>query len=396
MPSFGPNAFSVSKGVTSGRFKFYIYRQAPPDKFSQAQQSPSFTPLPGEGNTESYICEGDTSNNIQLETICFCLYDYDNNEHIEYINNILKDNVHLHSVDAMFPLYKLQNDIKMFLWSLLNNCSPNTQYAITGSQIPGVQSSSKRIRNIGFVVYPLMGQDELECILRAIIPLIRPYYCFKSNETVINVTLFVFVPPDASLYPRLVVIGQSLNTNITVTCISGQNACISCADCKNKYDAMVSLFFKEPVAIENTINLAKLVQKLEHKLMCMGNIKGLIVSSKMQNIFNRMQYIEEKYRNLQHHLMTDTTYDGMLSDIEHIESKIKEVAVQIPLSYIEGNNMVHKILTYKPQNHTHGSSDSSCGTQHAGHAHAHHAHPSLNLLHESLDSFFIPGLSGVS
>lgn len=393
------NSFGLSKGSSTGRFKFMVYRVAPPDVFTQSQLYPK-KPIfdasgegfeDGGGGGGEYVCEGVANQeHVTHETLLVCLYDNENKEQVDFVKTAVNPGVHLHSVDVQLPLYKLQNDTKMLMWSILGECPP-LQPGPDAAAAPRRAAPKKRIRDIAVVLYPLITHDELECILRTVVPVVRPYYCFSKDDTVLEVSLLSFIPLDASLQPRLAVLGQMLDARFPVTYLAGGDACASCKACVDKAGETIARYMAQPLLrTDLALNLTKLVQKLERKLLCMGNVKGLIVSSKMHNIFNRMQYIEEKYRNMQHHLMTDTTYDGMLTDIEHIESKIKEVAVQLPLSYVEGNNLLHKIVTFKPA----GAPPPGA---HPAHAHARAAeaggagaspHSMLASMH---DAFTLPG-----
>lgn len=374
------SSFSVSRGLAAGRFKFIAYRQAPPQYFRPGS---SQDPLAnnGGGNVDpsggsEYTCEGLAPGQaVEHVNLLFTLYDIENSDHVEYIRSVRRQNIFSHELDVSLPLYKIQNEMKMLLWSLSGDCP-----AGGGQIVPMTQPRiTRRIKKIGIVIYPLMTQDELDCILQTVVPMLRSYVCFQTGESLMDIVLFTITPPDASLLPRLTVLGQSLSARFKVVGLAG-NTCSSCESCVDSQKQLMNIFFTDTVSIEGTVNLMKLVQKLENKLMCMGNVKGLIVSSKMQSIFNRMQYIEEKYRNLQHHLMTETTYDGMLTDIDHIESKIKEVAVQIPLSYLEGNNLLQKIINFRQTSVLPGDAQCIPG----GHAHL-HAPAQLD------DSFHIPG-----
>jgi hypothetical protein len=386
-----PNTeFLVSKGMASGRFKFMVYRTAPPNVFSfTSPTTPALGDGPGDGaGGGDYTCEGVPDGvTVIPETLMCCLYDQENAEQVDFVKTVALPQVRLHNVDVTLPLYKVQNDAKMMLWSVFNPAS--------GSPGATPPLTVRRVLHVAFVLYPMITQDELECILRSVVPLVRPYYCFGSGaaaSTAMEVTLFSLIPVDASLYPRLGVLGQLLDARFTVVCLAGE-PCHACPTCTSLQAAVRARYFQEPLPLDQSLNFAKLVAKLENRLLCMGNIKGLIVSSKMQSIFNRMQYIEEKYRGLQHHLMTDTAYEGMLTDIEHIESRIKDVAVQIPLSYIEGNNLLHKIVTYRPPPAQ--ASGADCGLRGAGAgAGAGHMHVPAQLLDDS--SFFIPGRFGAS
>jgi hypothetical protein len=367
-------AFRLAKGVANGRFRYIIYRQAPGTAFNRPaaedplappDANPDPVPDPGNGGVPggNMVCEGVLpGQTVDHFDLLLNLFDYENYDHVDYIRSAKQPPVVLHELDVSLPLYRIQNEIKMLLWS---QCQTN------------VPNRVKRIRKIGIVVYPLMTQDELECILTTVVPLLRSYYCFPRNVSTIEIVIFTITHADASLPPRLALIGQQLTATFRLVGLTGAQ-CATCPECTTNQTNMLSVFFTESASVDRTTNLVNLVQRLERKLMCMGNIKGLIVSSKMQGIFNRMQYIEEKYRTLQHHLMTDTTYDGMLSDIDHIESKIKEVAVQIPLSYIEGNNLLNKIVTFRGP------------TGQAPPSHTHHTHhPGSCSIAD--DRFYIPG-----
>lgn len=379
-----PNAFSLSKGLSAGRFKYVIYRSSNPDTFHFTTPDKKKPSLPSPPSGSSDVCEGvKPGSNVIHESILLCLFDSDNIEQIDFIKSVSKHGINLYNVDVTLPLYKIQNDVKMLMWSIFNNCEQ-------GAARHNHQSATiKRIKHISFVIYPLITQDELECIIRTIIPIIRPYYCFASGNTMIDIVLFSLIPVDASLHPRLNVLGQVLDVRFTIICMAG-DPCATCPSCVKQHSEVKSAFFIDPIPLEQTINFAKMVHKLEHRLLCMGNLKGLIVSNKMQSIFNRMQYIEEKYRNLQHHLMTDTTYDGMLNDIEHIETKIKDVAVQIPLSYIEANNLLHKIVTYKPPAHLSPSDACSAPQNRMPHP-SMHSHITSQHVGSNMDTFYIPG-----
>lgn len=313
---------SRKRGVLRSIGKNYMYRQSPSDVGYNSSAEPVTTTT-----TSSATLPPQTIIKVRL---LVCLYDDSNAEHVESIRPFVRPDVEYLPLNMSTPIYNLQAEVKMTLWRLLNSTSyPSTVV--------------KRLSHVGFIVYPLLSFDELECFINNIIPTVRAYFSFTSGQTMMPCTIFTILPTDATFMAKLAVVNETLKIAPLAICLSSQECSSICSQCSEISSNARNQFFLSGTTFDMLVNLANIVEQLERKLICLGNLKGLMVSNKMQNIFNRMLYIEDRYRKLQGNIMTETCYDGMLSEIEHIESKIRDVSMQIPLSYTEGYELINKL-----------------------------------------------------
>lgn len=319
-----------TRGV--GRNTYYMYR-TPPSNIGYnvgATSNPAPPPPPPD-------VSGGCAITATRERVLLCLHDDHNNEHVTFVKSVLRSDVHFQTLNLSAPIHRLHSELKLMLWRMFSTtaCASSFTTAI---------SAPRKLGFVGVLLYPLITFDEMECALNNVLPTLRGYYCFAPGQIRMPVTLFTLVPMDACFATKLAALEETVKATFKVVCLGGDACETSCNSCSSVRLELKHQFFVPNCTFEHAMDLTSLVEQLERKLVCLGNVKGLLVSNKMQNIFNRMLYIEDKYRRLQHNLMSETCHEGMLGEIEHIEAKIKDISMNIPLSYTDGHELIGKLM----------------------------------------------------
>lgn len=266
----------------------------------------------------------------------------DHMEHVDFISTVLRSNVGNFDLDMNSSLTNIRADTRINLWRHLGH--------------------TKKIKDLGLFLHPFFTTDEFILLIETICPVLKQNYHITESENKMKVTCFSIFPTDTELLQRLALYNQSNNTEISILCMEQLfvfgGSCMGplCNECTLHRHRLLSLFFDTDKLFQNpsgmTTDYCKLVTDLEKKLLSLGHLKTIMVTTKMQSIYNRMSYIEEKYKHMQHNLLTDGCYDGMLNDIEHLENMIRNIAVQIPVTYMEGRAILQRLI--ESNSHQHG------------------------------------------